>query len=64
MSTIQSKPEQKARCTNISTEHLESYHNDLDFLDKSIAINETWIKSYDPQDAARAREWRYPDEEP
>jgi len=48
---------------NICTEHLERHNNDPDFLNRIISIDETWIKSYDPKGAARAREWRYSEDE-
>jgi hypothetical protein len=30
--------------------YLNRYQSDPDFLDRLIAIDETWIKSYDPRD--------------
>ena len=33
---------------------------DRNFIDKIIAIDETWIKSYDPQDSRQSCEWLLP----
>lgn len=55
---------QKELRVNISREHLQRYRSDPEFLNRIIAIDETWIKSYDPADDTSAREWRYPGEEP
>lgn len=56
--------EQKEIRVNISAEHLERYKSDPNILNRIIAIDETWIKSYDPKDAKQSRKWRYPGEEP
>jgi transposase len=58
------KPEQKELRANISAEHLQRYEGDHDILNRIVAIDETWVKSYDPLDASHSREWRYPGEEP
>lgn len=56
--------QQKELRVNISSEHLQRYQSDPDMLNRIIAIDETWIKSYDPLDASQSREWRYPGEQP
>ena len=33
---------------------------DRNFIDKIISIDETWIKSYDPQDSRQSSEWLLP----
>ena len=57
-------PEQKELRVDVAKKHLESYRHNPEFIDRIIAIDETWIKSYDPQDASRSKEYRYPGEEP
>jgi transposase len=56
--------EQKELRVNLSIEHLERYHHNPEFIDKIIAIDETWIKSYDHKDASQSKECRYSGEEP
>jgi hypothetical protein len=34
---------------NASAEHLERYNNNPDILERIIAIDETWLKSYDQE---------------
>ncbi len=55
--------QQKELRVNISSEHLQRYQSDPDMLNRIIAIDETWIKSYDPLDESQSREWRYPAEQ-
>ncbi len=56
--------EQKQMRVNISTEHLIRFRSDPDMLDRIIAIDETWIRSYDPKDPQSSREWRLPGQKP
>jgi hypothetical protein len=42
------KSEQKELSVNISAENLQRYEGDHHILNMIIAIDETWIKSYDP----------------
>jgi transposase len=55
---------QKELRVSTSQEHLKRSREDPEFLDRIIAIDETWIKSYDARDASSSREWRYPGEAP
>ena len=41
--------------------HLHRLGNEPDFLDRIVANDETWIRSYDPLDSRAAKEWRYED---
>ncbi|CAG2164688.1 unnamed protein product [Oppiella nova] len=40
------------------------YQRERGFLDKIIAIDETWLKSYDPQDPRQTSEWLLPEQKP
>lgn len=51
------KPEQKEYRVKISEEHLERFNDDTGFINRIIAIDETWIKSYDPRDVTGSGEW-------
>ncbi len=55
---------QKELRVNLSIEHLERYHHNPEFIDRIIAINESWIKSYDSKDASQSKDYRYLGEEP
>ena len=41
----------------IAGKHLASYQRESGFLNNIIAINETWLKSYDPKDSRQTSEW-------
>ncbi len=43
-------PAQKKSRVDICTEHLERYNSNHEMLDRIIAIDETWLKYYDPKD--------------
>jgi histone-lysine N-methyltransferase SETMAR len=43
-------PTQKRSRVDICAEHLEKYNSDHEMLDRIIAIDETWLKYYDPKD--------------
>jgi hypothetical protein len=58
------KPEQKELHVNICAEHLQRYNNNPDILERIIAIDETWLKSYDSKDAKSSRQWVLPDQTP
>jgi len=60
----ESKPEQKELRVNICAEHLQRYNNRPDILERIIAIDETWLKSYDPRDATSSRQWVLPGKTP
>jgi hypothetical protein len=49
---------------NYSTEHLNRYDSDPEFINRIIAIDETWIKSYDPTDSSSDKKWRFRGEPP
>ena len=49
----------------ITSSNLLSRHSlDESFLGRIIAIDETWIRSYDPLDNNQARQWLLPSQEP
>jgi len=56
-------PVQKQKRVDIRVEHLERYNNDSEYLERIIAIDETWIRSYDPKDPFNSRQWRLPGQE-
>ena len=41
---------------NIVWGHYDSWTDDTSILDRIIAIDETWLKSYDPQDDRASRQ--------
>ncbi len=49
---------------SIRTEHLERYNSDVEMLDRIIAIDETWLKYYDPKDYWASHQYRLPVEPP
>ena len=49
---------------NIAGKHLARYQRESGFLDKIIAIDETWIKSYDPEDSRQSSKWLLPGQKP
>ena len=51
---------QKQSRHNIAAKHLARYQRESGFLDKRIAIDETWLKSYDPEDPKQSSEWLLP----
>ena len=55
---------QRVQRENIALDHYDSWTDDNSILDRIIAIDETWLKSYDPQDDYAWRRWVFPDEEP
>jgi hypothetical protein len=42
---------------NIASKHLARYQREPSFLNKIVAIDETWLKLYDPEDPRQASEW-------
>ena len=40
------------------------YRTSKDMLDRIIAIDESWLRSYDPQDSQSAKRWCLPSQEP
>lgn len=57
-------PEQR-HTRYITSSNLLSRHSlDESFLDRIIAIDETWIHSYDPLDNNQARQWLLPGQKP
>lgn len=57
-------PVQKNLRKEISQELLENHKKDPTFLDRIIAIDESWVRSYDPKDSQSLKEWQLPDQEP
>lgn len=55
--------QQQAR-RNIAGKHLARYQTERGFLDKIIAIDETWLKSYDSEDSKQSSEWLLPGQKP
>lgn len=49
---------------NIAGKHLARYQRESGFLNKIIAIDETWLKSYDPEDSKQSSEWLLPGQKP
>ena len=49
---------------NIAGKHPARYQKESGFLDKIIAIDETWVKSYDPKDSKDSSEWLLPGQKP
>ena len=49
---------------NIAGKHLARYQRESGFLNKIIAIDETWLKSYDPRDSRAESEWLLPGQKP
>jgi len=49
---------------NIAGKHLARYQRESGFLNKIIAIDETWLKSYDPRDSKAETEWLLPGQKP
>jgi hypothetical protein len=48
--------DQRALSENIALDHYQSWTDDNSILDKIIAIDETWLKSYDPLDDYASRQ--------
>ena len=57
-------PRQKMSRYVIASKHLARYQREAGFLNKIIAIDETWVKSYDPQDSRQTSEWLLPGQKP
>ncbi len=49
---------------NIAGKHLARYQRESGFLNKIIANDETWLKSYDPRDSKAESEWLLPGKKP
>ena len=56
--------EQRVLRANMAWDHFERYTDDNTILDRIIAIDETWLRSYDPKDDYASRQWVFPDEDP
>jgi transposase len=57
-------PVQKRSRVDICAKHLERYNSDHKMLDRIIAIDETWLKYYDPKDYWASRQYSLPGEPP
>ncbi len=53
---------QKQRRVEACIQNHQSYIEDERLIDRIIAIDETYMRSYDPQDRHMAKEWRKPGE--
>jgi hypothetical protein len=51
-------PAQKDSRVEICQENLDKHKHDNSMLDRIIAIDETWAKSYDPRDSQTSKQWR------
>ena len=49
---------------NLSTEYFSRWSSNRRYRDRIVAIDETWIRSYQPLNPNQAREWRRPGERP
>ena len=56
--------EQRVLRANMAWDHFERYTDDNTILDRIIAIDETWLRSYDPKDDYASRQWVFPDQDP
>lgn len=55
---------QTAARWHIAGKHLARYQRELGFLNKIVAIDETWLKSYDPVEPRKSSEWLLPGQKP
>jgi len=55
---------QKHSRYNMASKHLGRYQTEPSLLNRIVAIDETWLKSYDPEDARQASEWLIPGQRP
>ena len=46
---------------NIASKHIARYQRDPSFLKKIVAIDETWLQLYDPENLRQASEWVLPE---
>ncbi len=56
--------QQKLARHAIAGKHLARYQRESGFLNKIVAIDETWVKSYDPKDQRQTGEWLLPGQRP
>lgn len=53
--------EQAERRLNIATNHLSRFSKEgRDFLSRIVAIDETWVRSYEPELKRQSAEWHTP----
>jgi hypothetical protein len=57
-------PAQKNSRVDICTEDLERYNRDVEMLGRIIAIDEIWLKYFDPKDHWASRQYRLPEQPP
>jgi transposase len=53
-------PRQRQARYCIAGKHYARYQQDYRFVDRIVAIDETWLKSYDPEDSRQSSEWLLP----
>jgi transposase len=58
------KTEQKQARIDMCQHNLELYRSTPDLLDRIIAIDESWLRSYDPKDPKSAKKWCLPEQHP
>lgn len=56
--------EQRQARIDVCNQNLQSNNDNPEFINRIIAINESWARCYTPLDPRRAKEWRQPDEDP
>ena len=56
--------QQKQARHAIAAKHLARYQREVGFLNRIVAIDETWIKSYDPKDPSLTKQWLLPGQKP
>ena len=56
--------DQRVLRANIALDNYDNWTDDNSILDRIIAIDETWLKSYDPQDDYASCQWIFLDEDP
>ena len=55
--------QQQAR-RNLAGKHLARYQRERGFLDKIVAIDESWLLSYNPEDSRQSSVWLLPGQKP
>lgn len=54
----------KQNRVDMCQENINNYGNDIDLWDRVIAIDESYLRSYDPKDAKSAKKWCLPGQTP
>ena len=56
--------QQKANRVEACQNNLKLFTSTPDLLDRIIAIDESWLRSYDPKDPKSAKQWCLPEQDP